>query len=132
MLVNPDGSAKVKSLDLEISEAYKTAQVELEQDQEHFSLGGDGELRSADGSATYISQVRSNRYAEAARRLNGKIGEEDSRVFAEQDVTEEDLQSLATVKVHASFYQYLASLPSWEVFADGGFDRAMAIEMNSK
>jgi len=53
-------------------------------------------------------------------------------VFAEQDVTEEDLRSLATVKVHAAFYTYLASLPSWEVLADGAFDRAMAVEMKSR
>ncbi|MFD4943068.1 type IV secretory system conjugative DNA transfer family protein [Streptomyces sp. NPDC058409] len=132
MLVNPDGSAKIKSLDIEIGEAYKSAQAELEQDHEHFSVGGDGELRSADGSKTYIIQVRSDAYADAARRINGQVNEEDSRVFAEEDVTEEDLKSLATVKVNAAFYQYLASLPSWEVLADGRFDRAMAIEMNSK
>lgn len=132
MLVNPDGSAKVKSLDIEIGEAYKSAQTELEQDREHFSVGGDGELRSADGSQTYISQTRSDAYAHAARRINGHVNDEDSRVFAEEDVTEEDLKSLATVKVHSAFYQYLASLPSWEVLADGRFDRAMAIEMNSK
>lgn len=132
MLVNPDGSAKVKSLDIEIGEAYKSAQTELEQDREHFSVGGDGELRSADGSQTYISQIRSDAYANAARRINGRVNDEDSRVFAEEDVTEEDLKSLATVKVHSAFYQYLASLPSWEVLADGRFDRAMAIEMNSK
>jgi type IV secretory pathway TraG/TraD family ATPase VirD4 len=132
MLVNPDGSAKVKSLDIEIGEAYKSAQTELEQDRDHFSVGGDGELRSADGSHTYISQIRSDAYANAARRINGHVNDEDSRVFAGEDVTEEDLKSLATVKVHSAFYQYLASLPSWEVLADGRFDRAMAIEMNSK
>lgn len=132
MLVNPDGSAKVKSLDIEIGEAYKSAQTELEQDREHFSVGGDGELRSADGSQTYISQIRSDAYANAARRINGHVNDEASRMFADQDVTEEDLKSLATVKVHSAFYQYLASLPSWEVLADGRFDRAMAIEMNSK
>lgn len=132
MLVNPDGSAKVKSLDIEIGEAYRSAQTELEQDREHFSVGGDGELRSADGSQTYISLIRSDAYAHAARRINGHVNDEDSRVFAEEDVTEEDLKSLATMKVHSAFYQYLASLPSWEVLADGRFDRAMAIEMNSK
>ncbi|MFI5702549.1 type IV secretory system conjugative DNA transfer family protein [Streptomyces xanthochromogenes] len=132
MLVNPDGSAKVKSLDIEIGEAYKSAQTELERDREHFSVGGDGELRSADGSQTYISQIRSDAYANAARRINGHVNDEDSRVFGEEDVTEEDLKSLATVKVHSAFYQYLASLPSWEVLADGRFDRAMAIEVNSK
>ncbi|MFD8609397.1 type IV secretory system conjugative DNA transfer family protein [Streptomyces sp. NPDC059631] len=132
MLVNPDGSAKVKSLDIEIGEAYKSAQTDLEQDREHFSVGADGELRSADGSQTYISQIRSDAYTRAARRINGHVNDEDSRVFAEEDVTEEDLKSLATVKVHSALYQYLASLPSWEVLADGRFDRAMAIEMNSK
>ena len=132
MLVNPDGSAKVKGLDIEIGEAYRSAQTELEQDREHFSVGGDGELRSADGSQTYISQIRSDAYAHAARRINGHVNDEDSRVFAEEDVTDEDLKSLASVKVHSAFYQYLASLPSWEVLADGRFDRAMAIEMNSK
>lgn len=132
MLVNPDGSAKVKSLDIEIGEAYKSAQTELEQDREHFSVGGDGELRSADGSQTYISQIRSDAYANAARRINGHVNDKDSRVFAEEGVTEEDLKSLATVRVYSAFYQYLASLPSWEVLADGRFDRAMAIEMNSK
>ncbi|MFE0133265.1 type IV secretory system conjugative DNA transfer family protein [Streptomyces sp. NPDC059037] len=132
MLVNPDGSAKVKSLDIEIGEAYKSAQTELEQDREHFSVGGDGELLSADGSQTYISQIRSDAYANAARRINGHVNDEDSRVFAEGDVTEEDLKSLATMMVHSAFYQYLASLPNWEVLADGRFDRAMAIEMNSK
>ncbi|MEU7315501.1 type IV secretory system conjugative DNA transfer family protein [Streptomyces sp. NPDC007083] len=132
MLTNPDGSAKLKSLDLEIGEAYKAAQVELERDHEHFSLGGDGELRSADGSTTYISKVRSDRYTEAARRINGKLGDASARVFAEEDITEQDIMSLATVKVHAGFYQYLASLSSWEVLADGAFDRAMAVEMNAK
>jgi type IV secretory pathway TraG/TraD family ATPase VirD4 len=132
MLVNPDGSAKVKSLDIEIGEAYKRAQTELEQDREHFSVGGDGELRSANGSHTYISQARSNAYANAVRRINGYVNDKGSRVFAEEGITEEDLKALATVKVHSAFYQYLASLPSWEVLAGGRFDRAMAIEMNAK
>lgn len=131
MLINPDGSAKLKTLDVEIGEAYKAAQVELERDHAHFSVGG-GELRSADGTVTYISSMRSSAYSDAARRINGQIGDAGSRVYAEQDVTEEDLRSLATVKVHAGFYQYLASLPTWEVLADGEFDRAMAVEMTRK
>jgi hypothetical protein len=131
MLINLDGSAKVKALDVEIGEAYKAALVEMQQDRKHFSVGGDGELRSADGTKTFISQVRSDAFTEAARRINGQIGDGNSRVFAEQDVTEDDLQSLATVKVHTAFYMFLATLPSWEVLADGSFDRAMAVEMKS-
>lgn len=132
MLINPDGSAKLKSLDLEIGEAYKAALVEMQRDTEHFCLGGEGELRSADGTRTYISQVRTQAHTEAARQINAHLGDETSRVFAEQEVSEEDLRSLATLKVHAAFYTYLASLPSWEVLADGAFDRAMAVEMKSK
>lgn len=130
MLTNPDGSAKLKTLDVEIGEAYKASQLELERDRTHFSVGGDGELRSADGTVTYIGSMRSSSYADAARRINGQIGDSALRVYAEEALTEEDLKSLVTVKVHAGFYQYLASLPSWEVLADGGFDRAMAVEMN--
>lgn len=132
MLINPDGSAKLKSLDLEIGEAYKTALVEMQRDTEQFCLGGDGELRSADGTRTYISQVRTQAHTEAARQINAHLGDETSRVFAEHEVSEEDLRSLATLKVHAAFYTFLASLPSWEVLADGAFDRAMAVEMKSK
>ncbi|WP_234431345.1 type IV secretory system conjugative DNA transfer family protein [Streptomyces sp. NRRL F-5053] len=132
MLINPDGSAKLKNLDLEIGEAYKATQVELERDHQHFSLGGDGELRSADGATTYISTMRSDHYEEAARRINAQLGDKSARVFAEENVTAQDVRSLATVRVHAGFYQYLASLPSWQALADGAFDRAMAIEMHSK
>ncbi|PUB32488.1 type IV secretory system conjugative DNA transfer VirD4/TraG family protein [Promicromonospora sp. AC04] len=132
MLINPDGSAKIKTLDAEISEAYRSTQTDLEQDREHFRVGGDGELRSADGSQTYISQVRSSAYTRAARQINDQATRQRSRVFAEADITEEDIESLSTVQVHAAFYQYLASLPSWEMLADGQFDRAMAIEMRSK
>lgn len=129
MLVHRNGVAKVKTLDAQLTEAYKSAMVEMQRDHEHFSVGGNGELRSADGSTVYISPVRSGTYAEAAGKINGEIEDEESRVFAEQDITEEDLQSLMSVKIRAAFYQFLAGLDSWEVLADGEFDRAMAIEM---
>src|SRR5699024_766477 len=131
MLVNADGSARLKSLDLQIAEAFKVAQVDLERDQVHFSVGGDGELRSADGSKTYLSMVRSDQYTAAAQRIGSLASDPDSRVFAEEEISEEDLQMLATVKVHAAFYQYLAELETWEVLGDGEFDRAMAVEMRA-
>ncbi|PZT91043.1 MAG: hypothetical protein DI630_30010, partial [Gordonia sp. (in: high G+C Gram-positive bacteria)] len=125
-------AAKLKSLDFEIGEAYKSVQRHLERDHEHFSVGGDGELRSADGARTYISQIRSDAYTEAVQRINGHMHNSGARVFGEEDVTEEDLLSLVTVKVHAAFYTYLASLPDWDELAAGRFDRAMAVEMKSK
>src|SRR5699024_7313198 len=92
MLVNADGSARLKSLDLQIAEAFKVAQVDLERDQAHFSVGGDGELRSADGSKTYLSMVRSDQYTAAAQRIGSLASDPDSRVFAEEEISEEDLQ----------------------------------------
>lgn len=129
MLVHRNGVAKVKNMDVQLTEAYKSALVEMQRDHTHFSVGGEGELRSADGSKVYISPVRSGTYAEAVQKINGEIEDEDARVFSEKDITEEDLQSLMSVKIHAEFYQFLASLDSWEALAGGEFDRAMAIEM---
>ncbi|QXV57385.1 type IV secretory system conjugative DNA transfer family protein [Amycolatopsis sp. TNS106] len=131
MLVNPDGSAKIKSLDIQFSEAYKSCQVDLERDEEHFTVGRDGELLSADGTRTYISHVRSAQFRDAVHKINGKIRDPAARIYADEDITAEDLQSLSTVRIHTAFYQYLASLPSWELLADGAFDRAMAVEMRA-
>ncbi|SIO86940.1 type IV secretory system conjugative DNA transfer family protein [Nocardiopsis sp. JB363] len=132
MLVHRNGVAKLKTLDVPLAEAYKHVMLEMQHDDEHFSIGGDGELRSTDGSVAYISPMRSATYSEAAQRINGHLDDEGSRAFAEQELTEEDLRSLATVKIHSAFYQYLASLESWEVLADGAFDRAMAVEMRQE
>ena len=129
MLVKPDGTARVKSLDRQITEAYKSALVELQQDRDHFLVGADSELRSADGSRTYITPLRSPSFAEAASKFNGAAKDGDSRVYAEDELSEEDLQALATVEISADFYRFLASLPTWEHLAGGAFDRAMAIEM---
>ncbi|MFK0244576.1 type IV secretory system conjugative DNA transfer family protein [Amycolatopsis azurea] len=131
MLINPDGSAKIKSLDIQISEAYKSVQLDLERDDDHFTVDGDGALLSADGTKTYVSHERSAQYREAARRINGGIRDHGSRVYSDRDITSADLQSLTTARIHTAFYQYLASLPSWEPLADGAFDRAMAVEMNA-
>lgn len=129
MLVKPDGTARVKSLDRQLTEAYKSALVELQQDRDHFSVGGDGELRSADGSRIYITPLRSSTFAEAASKLNSAACSGDSRVFFDSELRAEDLQALATVEISADFYRFLASLPTWEHLAGGAFDRAMAVEM---
>ena len=57
MLVHINGGALVKSLDMELIEAYKAARGDIERDRMSFSVGGDGSLRSADGSEVYISMV---------------------------------------------------------------------------
>jgi len=132
MLVHRDGTAKVRSLDIEIAEAYRSALVDLHDDRDHFSVGGAGELRSADGAKVYISQEHSEAHAKALDKLTRQAEDKGSRVFAEDDVDidADQLRALSTVRVHTAFYQFLASVESWEMLADGRFDRAMAIEMN--
>lgn len=129
MLVNQDGSAKVKALDSQLVEAYRSVMVEMQRDDEHFCVGGDGDLRSADGRQVYISQERSEANAQAQRKLNEAVRAKGSRVYSEQEIDLQDLEALTTVRIHAAFYQFLASLPNWSTLADGHFDQAMYVEM---
>ncbi|WP_026820061.1 type IV secretory system conjugative DNA transfer family protein [Arthrobacter castelli] len=131
MLVQPDGTAKVKNLDGPIAEAYKSVMRDMHQDREHFSVGGDDELRSADGTRTYITPVRTAAYVDAARKLNDSAADENSRIYADEEITANDLQAVGTMKIHADFYLFLAAQPSWEPLAGGAFDRAMALEMHN-
>lgn len=128
MLINLDGSAKVKSLDIELGAAYKACREALERDG-NFTVGAGGELRSADGTRVYISAEGGHH--DAARRLNGRISDRDAAVYAEEDLTADDVASLTSVQIHAAFYTFLASLPNWSQLAGGEFDRAMAREMSS-
>lgn len=131
LLINMDGSARTGLLDVKIGEAYKRSQQEFARDTVHFSIGGEGELRNADSTVTYISNIRSSDYERAAETINKSIADKKSRTFAESAITAEDLSMLASVQIHPEFYLWLASLSTWESFADGEFDRAMAIEMNN-
>lgn len=130
MLVNLDGSARVKALDVQIAEAYKSAQVEMESDSDHFSVVA-GNLMSADGRVTYISNTHSARYTQAVQEMNGSIHDPGSSVFADEDVDAADMARISSVEVHAAFYHFLAGLKSWEPLARGEFDRAMAVEMRA-
>ncbi|WP_394941132.1 type IV secretory system conjugative DNA transfer family protein [Psychromicrobium sp. YIM B11713] len=129
MLISLTGAAKIKSLDFQITEAYKATLTELQQDRDNFSVGGDGSLRSADGAYVYITPTRSVSFTEAAAKLNDAAEDDVSRVYADDELHAEDLQALATVEISAHLYKFLASLPTWEHLADGAFDRAMAQEM---
>lgn len=129
MLVNRDGSAKLKALELEIADAYRAVRVELERDRAHFSVGRDGALLSADAQQVYVTHVHSEAHAAAVRRLNRQVEDQESRVYAEDALSEEDVEQLSSVQVHPAFYRFLASLPSWQALADGRFDRAMAERM---
>ena len=122
MLVKPDGTALKNTLDAEITGAYKSARPHLERDSRHFSVGGDGSLRSRDGRFTYISKLDES---EALREAQRAAQDSDSRVFAEDDLG--DIGS--TIVVHDAFYEFLGSLDTWQGLAQGEFDREMSLQM---
>jgi hypothetical protein len=126
MLVNPDGSALLNTLDAEIVAAYKAARPHLERDTNHFSVGGDGSLRSRDGRVTYISRLDES---EALRDAQRAARDDRSRVFAEDDVDTADLGRMNTFLVHGEFYEFLGSLDTWQGLAQGEFDREMSVQM---
>jgi type IV secretory pathway TraG/TraD family ATPase VirD4 len=126
MLVNPDGSALLNTLDAEIVAAYKAARPHLERDTNHFSVGGDGSLRSRDGRVTYISRLDES---EALRDAQRAARDDSSRVFAEDDLDTADLGRMNTFLVHGEFYEFLGSLDTWQGLAQGEFDREMSVQM---
>lgn len=125
MLVNPDGSALKNTLDAEIVAAYKAARPHLERDTNHFSVGGDGSLRSRDGRVVYISRVDESEALREAQRASQSPA---SRVYAE-DSLDGDLGAISTFVVHGEFYEFLASLDTWQGLAQGEFDREMGVQM---
>ncbi|MGH3976601.1 MAG: hypothetical protein ACRDS9_25275, partial [Pseudonocardiaceae bacterium] len=131
MLIRPDGTARTGSLVKEISEAYRRCVVDLERDSDHFSVGGAGELRSADGTHTYITTIRSDALRAALDKLHHAGSDPNGRVYAESETGEKDLNTMTTIEIHADLYTYLASLPTWEHLAGGRFDHAMAVEMRN-
>lgn len=132
MLINADGSAKFPTgygwLDREIAEAFKAVRTDLMHDRANFSFGPDGELRSADGSTTYISAPPSD----ALRKLNDAARQGRAAVYAEAEVETGQLSAVATAQINEEFYRFLAGLPTWKHLAGGEFDRAMAVEMRNK
>ena len=126
MLVHINGGALVKSLDMELIEAYKAARGDIERDRMSFSVGGDGSLRSADGSEVYISMVDES---DSMRQMQAASVDAGSRVFSEGDAHEGERPIDLGFVVHGEFYEFLASLPSWLDLAGGEFDRAVAQAM---
>lgn len=121
MLVRGDGRALLNPLDREIVEAYKASRAYMERDDRHFSVGAGGALRSADGRQTYIDQIDES---ESMRALQAAAKDDGARVYAEDEV-----QDLVGYSVSGEFYEFLASLDSWNDLAGGEFERAMSVIM---
>jgi type IV secretory pathway TraG/TraD family ATPase VirD4 len=121
MLVRADGRALQNPLDREIVQAYKAARAYMERDSAHFTVGAGGSLRSADGQTLYIDRLDESA---SMKELNEAAKAASSRVYAE-----EDLDDLTGYEVTGEFYEFLASLDSWQGIAGGEFERAMMLAM---
>lgn len=128
MLVHPNGGAMERALDSEIVEAFKECRGEMGRDHRNFSVGGDGSLRSADGSKAYIVVQDES---EAMHAMREAARQEGSRVHDETEDGELD-EVMVSYLVKPEFYVWLASLRSWKDLASGEFDRAMAVSMRSR
>lgn len=121
-LINGDGSATM-AWDNILLHAYSNNRVKMEKDHRLFSLGGDGSLCSKDGSQVYISKAE---LLDNIETLNESALEAGSQVYGEEPIEKSDLNLYNSFNVHPEFYQFLASLPSWDNIASGSFDRDVA------
>ncbi len=121
MLVNAAGQSLQGPLDREIVEAYKATRAYLERDSKHFTVGAGGELRSADRQAIYIDRLDES---ESLRQLSAAAKDDGTRVYAE-----EEIDAFSGYEVTGDFYQFLASMDSWQPIAGGEFERAMMLVM---
>ncbi|WP_061711883.1 type IV secretory system conjugative DNA transfer family protein [Kocuria palustris] len=127
MLVTQNGAAKLGKMDSELIEAYQSVRREMETDEDHFSVNGAGELCSVDGRFIYLKQASD----EDLQQLSGYTQDADARVYAEGDLSTEDLTSTARYSVTSEFYCYLAELDHWKKLAGGAFERAMSREIRA-
>ena len=121
MLVRNDGRGKEHALDKEIVEVYKRIPALLHAAKE-FSTGVGGVLlASADGSTTYIEKVDESEFLS---RLQEASRDGDSTVYDEES-GDASAERSSTYVVHPEFYEFLASLDSWQGIADGAFEKNM-------
>lgn len=123
-LVDHDGHGKTGYLDAQISRAYQRARTDMNRDEQYFRFV-DGMLMNVDGSQVYIAPGDSMIHQRSMTALNNASRDPASRVVADAEAGDE----LRELDIRPAFYEFLASLETWEVLARGEFERAMATEM---
>ncbi len=114
------GGTVTHNLDQEIVTAYKNIMGDMIKDTVHFSYSN-GCLYSADGSVVYLQKLSQV----SASEINQAIHDEKKRVYAESDITDEELAQFSSWEVTDAFYEYLASLHSWAGIARGRFEEEL-------
>ena len=97
------------------AKAYMACKQQLFQDK-RFEAIGDGGLRLKETGETLINVAFTKEQQDA---INEAIADDNSRVYAEEDVVMDQ-----SVSISDGFYRFLWSLDSWKDL--GNFDREMA------
>ena len=111
-------------LDAAIIKVYKDIRVKMDADTEHFTVVN-GSLCGKDGKL-YIQNLMSE---DDQKALNDAAQSEDLRMFAEGEITADDIKAIGSFKVTDDFLRYLVTFPNAWPFADGEFDSRMKDEI---
>lgn len=123
MLLNPDGSVKSHGFDKDFSEIFANNMGAMLGDKDYFCDIG-GNLYGLD-NIPYIIKADNK---SVLNHINEAAQNEDSNVYAEDEISEQELTEFNTYTITDAFYKFLASLSEWS-FADGVFDDEMRRRM---
>lgn len=118
-----EGGYPDHSLDKILTAAYAECRGDMEQDRGYF-VYRNGDLYGVDG-ALYIKRLTET---ESLQRLNQAASDKNSNVYAENDISEAELNQFGSYLLTDDFYRFLANLPSWD-FAKGRFDQAVYMNL---
>lgn len=122
MIVSPTGISH--GLDEAIVRVYKDIRGRMEKDDEYFTVVN-GNLCGRDGK-TYIKNMTGSDNIDL---LNEAAKDENSRVFAENDMDNSDAKAIGSFVVTDDFLRFLVTFPKAWPFADGEFELKMKNEM---
>lgn len=123
MLVSPTGVNH--GLDEAIIRVYKAIREKMDKDDAYFT-SRNGHLYSADGSTLFIKNLTTSDNIE---RLNEAAKDENSRVYADNDIDTRDAKAIGSYTVTDEFLKYLVTFNKAWPFADGEFESRMKAEM---
>lgn len=113
------------TFDQDIIGIYKEYRGDFWQDREHFTVQGT-DLCGTNGKV----YIRSGRKTENLQALQDAAKDKKSRVFADGDLKQSDLDQIGSYEVTDDFYRFLISMDRW-TFANGRFESEMARRMNA-
>ncbi|MBO5435602.1 TraM recognition domain-containing protein [bacterium] len=124
MLVSPTGINH--GLDSAIIRVYKDIRGKMEKDTEYFT-SMNGNLCDVNTGRVYIKNVAESKKDIDA--INEAAKDENSRVYAEEDIDMSDADAIGSFVVTDSFLKFLVSFNNAWPFADGEFESRMKKEM---